>query len=126
MNIISSIHPAPVLPQRRKRRRINPKIEKTEDSNVIDQVHRVLQIISDLNDSYSSSSDRVTSSRSQIQEVDCMDGLSRSLEDIFELEKLKHVQDFPSIEDINAVFGISNDQQCCIITPTISALNFCF
>jgi hypothetical protein len=53
-----------------------------------------------------------------------MDGLFPYIDDIFEENKNKFIHDFPSIDDINEVFGINIDQQFGLLTPTMSTLTF--
>jgi len=40
------------------------------------------------------------------------------------MKKIKLIEDFPSIDDVNDVFGINNDPQFCLLTPTMSTLSF--
>jgi hypothetical protein len=53
-----------------------------------------------------------------------MDGLFPYIDDIFENDKIKLIDDFPSIDDVNDVLGFNNYQQFCLITPTMSSFGF--
>jgi PAS domain S-box-containing protein len=124
LNDLPSVCPVTVIPQRRKRRRINHLNIKSELFDFPTKAQQTPQMINDLNESQISSSDSLTSSASPIQELGYMDGLFPYIDDIFENEKIKLIDDFPSIDDINHVFGINNNQQFCLITPTMSTYNF--
>jgi PAS domain S-box-containing protein len=124
-NDIPSVCPVTVIPQRRKRRRINHSNIKIEPFIVIDKAQQTPQIINDLNESQISSSDSLTSSASPIQELGYMDDLFPYIDDIFEQDnKIKLIDDFPSIDDVNDVFGINNNQQFSLITPIMSTFSF--
>jgi len=124
LNDSPSVCPVTVIPQRRKRRRINYSNIKSELFNFIDKAQQTPQMINDLNESQISSSDSLTSSASPIQELGYMDGLFPYIDDIFEHDKIKLIDDFPSIDDVNDVFGLNNNQQFCLITPTMSTFSF--
>jgi hypothetical protein len=124
LNNIPSVCPVTVIPQRRKRRRVNRLNIKSELFDFVDKVQQTPQMFNDLNESQISSSDSLTSSASPIQELGCMDGLFPYIDEIFEDEKIKFIHDFPSIDDVNDVLGINNDQQFCLFTPTMSTLSF--
>lgn len=121
LNEISAVRPVSVIPQRRKRRRVNLK---TELFDFFTEAQQAPQITNDSNESQNFSSDSSTSSASPIQELGYMDGLFPYVDDVFQYEKIKLIEDFPSIDDINDVFGINNNQQYCLITPTMSTLSF--
>ncbi len=78
------------------------------------------QIINDLNEAHISSSESFTSSASPIQEIGYMDDLFPYIDDMFTFEKIKPIHDFPSIDDINDILGMNNDQKCCLSTPITS------
>jgi hypothetical protein len=120
---IPTVCPVTVIPQRRKRRRINYSHVKYEPFQFGDQAQQIPQISNDLNESQISSSDSLTSA-SPIQELGYMEDLFPYIDDIFEDEKIKLIEDFPSIDDVNDVFGINNNQQFPLLTPTMSALVF--
>jgi hypothetical protein len=124
LNNIPSVYPATVLPQRRKRRRLSPLNIKSELFNFNDEPQHYPQQINDLIESYTSSSDSFPSTASPIQEIGFLDQLFPFIEDIFEHEKIKQINDFPSIDDVKDILGINNDQQCFLLTPTMSSLNF--
>jgi PAS domain S-box-containing protein len=124
LNDTPSVCPVTVLPQRRKRRRLNNQHIKIEPFNFIDKSPPISQINNDLNESQISSSDSLTSSASPIQELGCTDGLFPYIDEIFEHEKIKFIDDFPSIDDVNVVFGINNNPQFSLLTPTMSTLSF--
>jgi PAS domain S-box-containing protein len=121
---IPTVRPVTVIPQRRKRRRINYSHVKNEPFQFGDQAQQIPQISNDLNESQISSSDSLTSSASPIQELGYMENLFPYIDDIFEDEKIKLIEDFPSIDDVNDVFGINNNQQFSLITPTMSTFSF--
>jgi hypothetical protein len=121
---IPTVRPVTVIPQRRKRRRITYSHVKNEPFQFGDTAQQTPQINNDLNESQISSSDSLTSSASPIQELGYMENLFPYIDDIFEDEKIKLIEDFPSIDDINDVFGINNNQQFPLLTPTMSALVF--
>ncbi len=123
-NEIPSVCPVTIIPQRRKRRRINHVNIKSEPISFHDKPQQTPQINNDSIESQISSSDSFTSSASPIQELGFMDGLFPYIDDTFEYNKIKFIEDFPSIEDINDVFGINNNQQYCLFTPTMSTFNF--
>jgi hypothetical protein len=123
-NEIPSVCPVTIIPQRRKRRRINHVNIKSEPISFHDEPQQTPQINNDSIESQISSSDSLTSSASPIQELGFMDGLFPYIDDTFEYNKIKFIEDFPSIEDINDVFGINNNQQYCLFTPTMSTFNF--
>jgi PAS domain S-box-containing protein len=126
LNDVSSVCPVTVIPQRRKRRRTEYSNIKTEPFYYINTVQQAPQSINDSIESQISSSDSLTSSASPIQELGYMDGLFPYIDDIFEFDngKIKFIDDFPSIDDVNDVFGISNAPQYCLITPTTSSFGF--
>lgn len=80
--------------------------------------------INDSYESHASSSESLSSSASPIQEVGVTDDLLPYIDEAFEYEKIKLIHDFPSIDDINDVLGINDDQQCFLFTPTIPSFNF--
>lgn len=123
-NDLPTVCPVSVIPQRRKRRRINHVTIKSEPISFLDQPQQTPQLHYDSIESQISSSDSLTSSASPIQELGFMDGLFPYIDDIFEYNKIKLIEDFPSIDDINDVFGINNNQQFCLYTPTISTYSF--
>ncbi|CAF1117342.1 unnamed protein product [Rotaria sordida] len=124
LNEISTVHPVTILPQRRKRRRTSHPIMKNEPIDIIDQAQQPPQINNDLSESHTSSSDSLPSSASPIQEIGYTHELFPSFDNIVECGKFKFIDDFPSIDDINVVFGINNDQEFCLLTPTMSSLKF--
>ncbi|CAF0854122.1 unnamed protein product [Adineta steineri] len=132
LNNIPTVCPAVTIPQRRKRRRMNPQTIKSEPMSVIDQAPYTPQIINDLNESQtifldsfiSSSSISSSLSASPIQELDYKDELFPNPDDLFHDDKIKLIQDFPSIDDVNDIFGINNNQQFCLFTPTFTTLSF--
>ncbi|CAF2633540.1 unnamed protein product [Rotaria sp. Silwood2] len=126
LNEISTVYPVPILPQRRKRRRTNYQAMKSEPIDAMDQAQQPPQLNNDLTESHISLSDSLPSSASPIQEVGRMDEFLSFFDNITEFEKFKLLNDFPSIDDINDVFGINNDPQYGLLTPTMSSLNFVF
>jgi len=130
LNYIPTVHPATVIPQRRKRRRIHRHNVNNEVTNFVDKAQQAPQILNDLNESERSfnsnlsSTDSWTSSASPIQELDCFDGLFPYIDEIFEHDKIKFIHDFPSIDDINDVFGMNNNHQFPLLTPTMPTLSF--
>ncbi len=127
LNDIPSVCPAAVIPQRRKRRRLTYQNVKSEPFHFVDIAQQTPQTINDFNESQITSSDSLTSSSasgSPIQELSYMDDLFPYIDDIFEQDKIKLINDFPSIDDVNYVFGINNNQQFCLFTPTLSTFSF--
>lgn len=124
LNDVPSVCPVTVIPQRRKRRRLNQLNLKTELFDFLNKAQETPQITNDFSESQNSSSDSLTSSASPIQELGCMDGLFPYIDDMFQYEKIKLIEDFPSIDDVYDVFGINNNPQYCLMTPTMSALTF--
>lgn len=119
-----------MIPQRRKRRRTNQQEIKSEPFNFIDQTPHTPQIINDLHESQIGSLDSLISSSSSssaaspIQELGYIDDLFPFIDDIYGQEKIKFIHDFPSIDDLNDVFGINNNQHFSLFTPTMSTLSF--
>ncbi|UJR30250.1 hypothetical protein I4U23_017788 [Adineta vaga] len=134
LNYIPSVCPVPVvIPQRRKRRRPNQSIIKSEPIQYIDHAPYTPQLIDDLNESQNGSYDNLASlsssssslSASPIQELGHIDESYQFIEDIFQDdEKIKFIHDFPSIDDVNDIFGLQNNQQYALMTPTMSSLSF--
>lgn len=120
----SAVCPVTVLPQRRKRRRVNLLNIKTELCSYDDKAQQTPQINHEFMDSQTSSSDSLTSSASPIQEIGYMDNLFPFMHEVFPDEKIKFIEEFPSIDDINDVFGINHNQQLFLLTPTMSSLSF--
>ncbi|CAF4686920.1 unnamed protein product [Rotaria sp. Silwood1] len=126
LNEISTVYPVEILPQRRKRRRTNYQVMKREPIEIVDQTQQPPQLNNDFNESHTNSSDSSPSSLSPIQEIGWINELFPFFNNITEFEKLKSFNDFPSIDDINDVFGVNNDSYNCLLTPTMSSLNFVF
>ena len=134
MNYIPSVCPVSVIPQRRKRRRANPPVIKSEPIQYVDQAPYTPQLIDELNESPNnfydnlaplSSSASSSLSASPIQELGYTDEIFPSIGEIFgNNEKIKFIQDFPSIDDITDMFGFQNTQQFPLLTPTMSSLSF--
>lgn len=113
-----------VLPQRRKRRRVNQLKIKTELCNYDDKAQQIPQMSHEYIDSQTNSSDSLTSSASPIQEMGYMDNLFPFMHEVFPDEEIKIIEDFPSIDDVNDMFGMHQNQQLFLLTPTMSSLSF--
>ncbi|CAF5196903.1 unnamed protein product [Rotaria magnacalcarata] len=125
LNDIPTVCPTTILPQRRKRRRIDQVTVKSEPSCMGDTIQQSPQIANDLYESHTSSSESLASSASPTQEIGYTDEFYPYINDIDESEKIKWIHDFPSIDDINDVLGLNNEPQCCsLITPTMSSISF--
>jgi len=124
LNDVSTVCPVTTIPQRRKRRRVTQLNIKSELCNYSEKVQQTPQINNDINESQISSSDSLPSSASPIQEIGYTDGFLPFLDEVFENEKVKFIEDFPSIDDVNDVFGSNYNQQFFLLTPTMSSLNF--
>lgn len=123
---ISSVYPAMILPQRRKRRRaLRPKIKNVK-LDFIDKAQQAPQISNDFYDSYISSSGSVTSSASPIQEIGSEEVLQSVFGDFLKTDTIEPIIGLPSIEDVFTEFGKHNDQQCVLLTPTMPGLNFVY
>jgi hypothetical protein len=121
---IQRVCPVTVIPQRRKRRRINVKEEVID---FFDKIQQSSQLLNDLNESQISLNSNLSSSDSSaspIQELGYIDGLFPCFDEIFQDEKIKYIHDFPSIDDVNDMFGLNNHQQFSLLTPTMSTLCF--
>lgn len=121
---LSTVCPVTVLPQRRKRRRITQLNIKSELCNYDDKAQQTPQIGHEYIDSQTSSSDSLTSSSSPIQEIGYMDNLLPFMDEAYPDEKIKFIEDFPSIDDVNDIFGMHQNQQLFLLTPTMSSLSF--
>jgi hypothetical protein len=121
---IQRVCPATVIPQRRKRRRVNVKEEVID---FVDKIQQSPQLLNDSNESQISLNSNLSSSDSSaspIQELGYIDELFPCFDEIFEDEKIKYIHDFPSIDDVNDMFGLNNYQQFSLSTPTMSSLCF--
>ncbi|CAF3689273.1 unnamed protein product [Rotaria socialis] len=125
LNDIPTVCPTTILPQRRKRRRVNQVTVKIEPSYTGDTIQQSPQIANDLYESHASSSESLASTASPTQEIGYTDEFYPYINDIDESEKIKWIHGFPSINDINDVLGLNNDPQCySLITPTMSSIGF--
>ena len=123
-NDSSFVCPTTVLPQRRKRRRINCPTIKNECINHIDTVQEAPQLVNDTIELNRGSSESATSLASPIQEIGCLDQIFPYIGDMFASESLKFNDDFPFIEDLSHLLGIKGGQQHGLLTPTLPELSF--
>ena len=124
INDMPSVCPVVVLPQRRKRRRVQSINIKREPGHFPNTVQETPQMNNDFNEYQNSSPESFSSSGSPTQELGWTNGFLPSLEDFFPFEKIKCIDDFPSIDDVNNVFGIDTNQSYGLFTPTMSSFNF--
>lgn len=97
---------------------------KSEPLDFVEKIRHSPQFANDSYESHISSCESLPSSASPVQEVGITDELFPYIDDMFEFEKIKFMHDLPSIDDINDVFGVNNDPQFPLLTPTISSINF--
>jgi len=119
---LSNVKPvSPVFPPRRKRRRFHHQ----RQSIISDSCQQAPQLVKiDLSDSQNNFlSDSSCSATSPTQELGQVDELLAYFDDFFDLD-IKPICDFPSIDDVNDVFGLNNCQQLFLATPTMSSISF--
>lgn len=121
---MAAVCPVSILPQRRKRRRTQYMNIKREPVNFPNTVQETPQMSYDINDYPSSSPDSLTSSGSPTQELGWSDDLLAYMENLIPYEKLKCIEDFPSIDDVIDVFGIDHNHQLDLFTPIVPTFNF--
>ena len=121
---MAAVCPVSILPLRRKRRRAQYMNIKREPLNFPNTVQEAPQMSYDFNDYPNSSPDSLTSSGSPTQELGWSEDLLAYMDNLFPYEKIKCIDDFPSIDDVNDVFGINNNQHLGLFTPTVPTFNF--
>ena len=124
---LSTVCPATVIPQRRKRRRLTQQIKKEELSPFNEIKTEQMPVNNnDFSNSLSSGSDNSTFSASPMQEIGSIDGFLPFYDDIFPQDKLKFFADYPLYDDFSDLLGLAPNQSLSplFLTPTLATCSF--